>query len=58
MVASDRGIGYVILSSTSRLDTPLAFSCLLLLALTTFAISKTLGLIERRVVRWAYRANL
>jgi NitT/TauT family transport system permease protein len=58
MVASDRGIGYVILSSTSRLDTPLAFSCLLLLALTTFTISKALDIIERRVVRWAYRAGL
>ncbi len=58
MVASDRGIGYVILSSTSRLDTSLAFSCLLLLALTTFAVSKVLGLVERRVARWAYRAGL
>ncbi len=58
MVASDRGIGYVILSSTSRLDTPLAFACLLLLALITFTLSKVLSLVERRVARWAYRANI
>jgi len=58
MVASDRGLGYVILSSTSRLDTPLAFSCLLLLALITFALSKVLSLTERRVARWAYRASI
>lgn len=58
MVASDRGVGYVILSSTSRLDTPLAFACLLLLALTTFSLSKALSLVERRVARWAYRANI
>lgn len=57
MIASDRGLGYVILSSTSRLDTPLAFSCLMLLALTTFVISKVLSLVERRAVRWAYRAS-
>ncbi len=58
MVASDRGLGYVILSSTSRLDTPLAFACLILLALTTFLISKVLSLVERRVVGWAYRVNI
>ncbi len=57
MVASDKGLGYVILSSTSRLDTPLAFSCLILLALITLIISKMLGIIERRIVKWAYRVN-
>ncbi|MEM0297061.1 MAG: ABC transporter permease [Zestosphaera sp.] len=57
MVASDKGLGYVILSSTSRLDTPLAFSCLMLLALVTFTASKALSLTERRVVVWAYRAS-
>ncbi|MCS7108718.1 MAG: ABC transporter permease [Sulfolobales archaeon] len=58
MVASDKGLGYVILSSTSRLDTPLAFACLILLALTTFVISKVLSMVERRVVKWAYRVNI
>ncbi|MEM1699040.1 MAG: ABC transporter permease [Sulfolobales archaeon] len=57
MIASDRGLGYVILSSTSRLDTSLAFSCLMLLALTTFILSKTISIIEKRVVKWAYRAS-
>ncbi len=58
MVASDRGLGYVILSSTSRLDTSLAFACLILLALTTLVISKILSVVERRVVKWAYRVNM
>lgn len=58
MVASDKGLGYVILSSTSRLDTSLAFACLILLALTTFVISKVLSVVERRMVRWAYRADI
>ncbi|MEM4519724.1 MAG: ABC transporter permease [Sulfolobales archaeon] len=58
MVASDKGLGYVILSSTSRLDTSLAFACLILLALTTFVISKVLSIVERRVVKWAYRVNM
>ncbi|MCX8184219.1 MAG: ABC transporter permease [Sulfolobales archaeon] len=57
MIASDRGLGYVILSSTSRLDTPLAFSCLMLLALTTFTLSKALGIVEKRTVKWAYRVS-
>ncbi len=58
MIASSNGLGYVILSSTSRLDTPLAFSCLFLLALTTIAISKALSIIERRVAGWAYRVSV
>jgi len=58
MIASSNGLGYVILSSTSRLDTPLAFSCLFLLTLTTIAISKILSIVERRVVKWAYRAGV
>jgi len=57
MVASDSGLGYVILSSTSRLDTALAFSCLILLALITFTLSKVLSIVERRVVGWAYRVS-
>ncbi|MCX8208929.1 MAG: ABC transporter permease [Sulfolobales archaeon] len=57
MIASDRGLGYVILSSTSRLDTPLAFSCLTLLAFTAFSLSKILGVVEKRAVRWAYRVS-
>ncbi|MEM1623043.1 MAG: ABC transporter permease [Sulfolobales archaeon] len=57
MIASDRGLGYVILSSTSRLDTSLAFSCLMLLALTTFVLSKTISIVEKRAVKWAYRVN-
>lgn len=54
MIASDKGMGYVILSSTSRLDTSLAFSCLLLLMTSTLVLSKILGLLERRLVKWAY----
>lgn len=57
MVASDKGLGYVILSSTSRLDTPLAFSCLLLLSLVALVLSKIFTFIERGVVGWAYRVS-
>lgn len=53
MIASDRGLGYVILSSTSRLDTPLAFACLFILAMTTFILSKTISLLEKRIAGWA-----
>ncbi|MCS7111409.1 MAG: ABC transporter permease [Ignisphaera sp.] len=57
MVASDRGLGYIILSSTSRLDTPLAFSCLVLLSIVALILSKILTVLERGVVRWAYRVG-
>lgn len=55
MIASDRGLGYVILSSTTRLDTPLAFSCLMLLVVVSLALSKALSIVERRAAGWAYR---
>lgn len=57
MIASDKGMGYIIHSSTSRLDIPLAFSCLLLLILSTLLMSKLLGLIEKRLAKWAYTAS-
>lgn len=57
MIASDRGMGYVILSSTSRLDTPLAFSCLLLLMVSTLLLSRILGTLEKRLARWAYAST-
>lgn len=57
MVASDRGLGYILLSSTSRLDTPLAFSCLTLLSIAALVLSKIFTVIERGVARWAYRVS-
>lgn len=58
MIASDKGIGYVVLSSSSRLDTPLVFACLLLLSMTTLIASKIISVIERRTAKWAYRSEV
>ncbi|MEM3980816.1 MAG: ABC transporter permease [Ignisphaera sp.] len=57
MIASDKGIGYVILSSSSRLDTPLVFACLILLSVTTLVASKIISVVEKRVAKWAYRSE-
>lgn len=58
MIASDKGIGYIILSSSSRLDTPLVFACLILLSVTTLVASKIINIFEKRVVKWAYRSEV
>lgn len=58
MIASDKGIGYVILSSSSRLDTSLVFACLILLSVTTLVASKIISVIEKRVAKWAYRSEV
>ncbi|MEM4913843.1 MAG: ABC transporter permease [Desulfurococcaceae archaeon] len=58
MIASDKGIGYVILSSSSRLDTPLVFACLILLSVTTLVASRIIGVVERRIAKWAYRSEI
>lgn len=57
MVASDKGLGYVLLSSMSRLDTPLAFACLVLLSAVALAVSRGFMAVERSAAKWAYKAG-
>jgi len=51
-VASNGGIGYVILSASSSFNVPLAFLALLSLAVMGIALYSIFVVLERRFVRW------
>ncbi|MCB8888990.1 ABC transporter permease [Vreelandella malpeensis] len=56
-IASNRGIGNVMMIATSSFDVPLVFSGLFLLALLGVALYLVFSLIERRVAGWAMRKS-
>jgi NitT/TauT family transport system permease protein len=56
MVASEEGLGYVIVVASTRLHTPLAFSALLALLLLGYLLFIFFDTIERKGASWAYRA--
>lgn len=47
-----RGLGYVIASANSNLDTPTLFSAIGVLAITGASVNVVLSVIERRVLAW------
>jgi len=51
-VGSDKGLGYVILSSTSYWKTELAFSAMILLSLMAIVLFAAVSLIERLACPW------
>jgi NitT/TauT family transport system permease protein len=51
-VGSDRGLGYLILISTSQANTGLAFGAIAVLAVMSIALFYTVEIVERRVVFW------
>lgn len=51
-VGSDRGLGYVILSSTSYWKTEVAFSAMILLSLMAIVLFGAVSLVERVVCPW------
>ncbi len=51
-VGSDRGLGYVILSSTSYWKTEVAFSAMILLSLMAIVLFAAVSLVERFVCPW------
>jgi NitT/TauT family transport system permease protein len=51
-VGSDRGLGYVILSSTSYWKTEVAFSAMILLSLMAIVLFAVVSLVERVVCPW------
>jgi NitT/TauT family transport system permease protein len=52
-VGSERGLGYLILVSTSQSQTPLAFGALVLLTVMSIILYYSIVLIERIIVPWA-----
>jgi NitT/TauT family transport system permease protein len=54
-VASDRGIGYLMIAASSRFDVPLVFAGLLAIALMGVGLYAIAAILEARLTRWAYR---
>lgn len=51
-VGSEEGLGYLILTSTSQSQTPLAFSALIVLTFISIALYYAVEVAERYLVRW------
>lgn len=55
-VASQRGLGYIILSSQGSFDTPRVFAALFILAAMGMILFSLVELVERRVTHWRHIA--
>jgi NitT/TauT family transport system permease protein len=56
-IASDRGIGYLMIAASARFDITLVFAGLLVVAIMGIAMYELFAYIERRVTFWATRGN-
>lgn len=56
-VASDRGIGYLMISASARFDVALVFAGLLVVAIMGIIMYELFAALERRVTFWAIRGN-
>ncbi len=54
-VAANRGIGYLMISASSRFEVPLVFAGLVVVAAMGVALFALFAIIERRLTWWAYR---
>jgi NitT/TauT family transport system permease protein len=57
-VAAESGIGYLMLSASSRFEVPLVFAGLLVVAFMGVAMYAVCALFERRMTRWAFRGSI
>lgn len=56
-VAANKGIGYLMIIASSRLDTPLVFAGLVVIAFMGIALYEGFAVMERRFTSWAYRGQ-
>jgi NitT/TauT family transport system permease protein len=56
-VAANRGIGYLMLSASSRFDVPLVFAGLVAVAAMGVVLFIVFAVIERQLTGWAYRGQ-
>lgn len=56
-VASNLGVGYLMLSASSKFNMPLVFAGLLVIAVMGIAMYELFNIIERQSTRWANRGN-
>lgn len=54
-VASNRGVGYLMIAASSRFDVPLVFAGLLVIAALGVALYAVFAILEGRLTSWAYR---
>jgi NitT/TauT family transport system permease protein len=54
-VASNRGVGYLMIAASSRFDVPLVFAGLLVIAAMGVLLYVAFGVLEGRLTSWAYR---
>lgn len=54
-VASNRGVGYLMIAASSRFDVPLVFAGLAVIAVMGVVLYEGFALLERRLTGWAYR---
>jgi NitT/TauT family transport system permease protein len=56
-IASNQGIGFLMLSASSRFQVALVFSGVIIIAIMSIAMFSICALAERRLVGWAYRSQ-
>lgn len=56
-VASNQGIGFMMMAASSRFNVPLAFAGLLVVGAMGIVMYEAAALAERRSTRWAHRGN-
>lgn len=54
-VASNRGVGYLMIAASSRFDVPLVFAGLLVIAALGVMLYALFAILESRLTSWAYR---
>ncbi len=54
-VASNRGVGYLMIAASSRFDVPLVFAGLLVIAALGVVLYAAFAVLEGRLTSWAYR---
>jgi len=54
-VASNQGIGFMMMAASSRFNVPLAFAGLLVVAVMGIVMYEAAAFAERRSTRWAHR---
>jgi NitT/TauT family transport system permease protein len=57
IVASNLGVGYLMIAASGKFDTPLAFAGLIIIAGLGVAMYELFAAIERRTTRWAFRGG-
>jgi len=56
-IASDRGLGYIIINSQYAMDTPPIFSALIVISLAGAALYWVVALFERLLMPWAFKSQ-